>query len=316
LRLNGEVGNLRSEVNMHIRVDVPATLSNLGPGFDVVGVALDIHNSFEFKLLRPDHYTDAGVPVTREGHLVMDVAELAGEHFGARMPHGLALVQTERIPRCRGLGSSATARVAGLLAWHHMIFGRNPSSDEMVTFLAEHEGHADNVAAALLGGVSVSARVGEGLVTRTFSPPRGLSVALCIPEREVSTEDARRALPASLSRSDVVFQTSHLALLLVGLFTGDRESLRAGVADRLHHPYRAPLIGPVDVALARAQMAGAVTSFISGSGSTLAAFVPEGVNPMLVARAMARPFESDGVSCEVRQASFCRSGASVDILDV
>jgi homoserine kinase len=240
-------------------------------------------------------YLEGTAPADPASHALFATVEAAEERFGVRLTHGLHVHQQERVPRSRGLGSSATARVAGLLSWMHYS-GRQLALTDALAFLSELEGHPDNVVAAMVGGVAFS--TGEApLVWRRIAPIAGLKVALCIPARAVQTSEARAVLPPSYDRADVVFNSRRLAFLMHGLMMGDAESLRLGVEDRVHHPYRKGLIGPVDEAIASASAAGAVCGFISGSGSTLAAFVLDS-DADSVAEALAAPLRAAGLRCE------------------
>jgi homoserine kinase len=280
-----------------IEVVVPGTLSNLGAGFDVVGLAVGLHNTVRLTPLPLGQWRADGREVAPSDHLVLATALAAGEAFGVPLPHGLAVEQVEQVPRARGLGSSAIARVAGLLGWAQLT-GAAPPLVDLLAFLVEAERHPDNVLPAMLGGCVFS--TGERpLAWRRLVPPARLRVALAIPAVQVSTERARGVLPASYARADLVFNTRRLAFLLDGLRTGDPESLALGSGDRVHQPYRAPLIGPVDEALAAARAAGAASAFISGSGSTLAALiVDDAVSGQAVADALAAPFRVAGIEVQ------------------
>jgi homoserine kinase len=279
-----------------LAVVVPATLSNLGPGFDVLGMAVTRYNQFLIASEgRRGEYVEGASPADPASHALFATVEAAEARFGDRLTHGLRVHQQERVPRSRGLGSSATARVAGLLAWMNAT-GRKLSLADALAFLTELEGHPDNVVAAMLGGVTWSTGAAP-FTFRKVPPVAGLQVALCIPSRVVQTREARAVLPASYDRADVVFNSRRLAFLMHGLMTGDAESLRIGVEDRVHHPWRKGLIGPVDEAIARANEAGAACGFISGSGSTLAAFVLDG-DAAAVAEALAAPLREAGLTCE------------------
>jgi homoserine kinase len=288
---------------MTYTVSVPATLSNLGPGFDVLGFAIGIHNRFTFEPTGPRGvFLDDGVEVA--GHVTASTLAACEARFGAVMPHGVSLVQDERIPRNRGQGSSATARVAGLMAWRHFT-GADISADAALGLLAELEGHADNAAPALLGGITAVLSAGNVL---RLTAPASLGVVVCVPDVEVSTDAARQALPASYEREDVVRTLGSLAWLMHGLMTADADSLRAAGDDRIHHPYRAPLIGPVDAVLDAARDAGAAHAFISGSGSTLAAFVVDG-DAAAVGAAMRETLARSGIASDARVVTPASEGA-------
>lgn len=294
---------------MVLPVVVPASLSNLGPGFDVLGCALHLFNQFMFTRAEAGVFQDGAKHVDPDAHLVFSTFRAAARAFGGHVPHGVQLHQEAQVPRSRGLGSSATARVAGLLAHMHYASVR-PSLDEALDFLCREEGHPDNICAAMLGGVTLGTQTPRGFRHARFDPVEHLRVALCVPDKELATEDARRVLPEQVSRGDAAFNINRTAFLMHGLVTGDAEALRIGTEDRLHQPYRAPLIGPVDASLAAAQEAGAAGAFISGSGTTLAALiVDDAVDADRVARAMRRPFVRAGVQAEAKSLRVCRFGA-------
>lgn len=281
---------------------VAATLSNLGPGYDVLGLALDWGNRFT---LRPTpeagRWTDRGTPVDAEGHALFAAVEETCRHLGRALPHGLDLVQEERVPRARGLGSSATARVAGVRAAAAFL-GEELGRNEVFSLTAALEGHPDNAAPAALGGLCLCLPPSDDSPGRVLQPPVAaeLRVALCIPERRVQTQAARAVMPATVPLADTVFTAAHLGALVTGLLTGDLDALAAGLADRLHTPVRAPLLGPFHAVDTAARAAGALPAFISGSGSTLAAFVPDGVDAAAVAEAMCRAYRPGGGPCAPR----------------
>lgn len=273
-------------------VSVPGTLSNLGPGYDALGLAVSLTNRFTFRFDAPG-FSAEGVPVDPDDHLTLATARRAAQAFGVELP-SLHVRQEEQVPRARGLGSSATARVAGLLAATSPRATPVPV-EEQLAFLCEEEGHPDNVVPALLGGLCVVGFEGRRLRHLRLAPPKGLVVALCVPDLEVSTPEARRILPATVSHHDAAFTAGRMAFLMAGLLGGHHEALAIGVQDRLHQDHRAPLIGPVDQAFEAARAAGALASFVSGSGSTLASFVPDGGPVQAVAEAMCGPFREGGI---------------------
>ena len=286
---------------MGIPIVVPASLSNLGPGFDVLGMAVSLFNRFDVSAEGPvGHVSVSGALVDPQEHVLVKTMRAAEARFGSRLTHGVSISQTDRVPWNRGLGSSATAHVAGYVAWAHFT-GKRPPIEEALDFLTEQEGHPDNVVAAMLGGLTAGTRTDAGFRTFRLDAPPSLRVALCIPAIEVRTADARKVLPASYSRTDAVFNGNRLAFLVHGLVTGDAGSVRVGQEDRLHTPYRKPLVGPVDEAIAGANAAGAASAFISGSGSTMAAFVMDAsVDAARVSEALAAPFRAMGTPVETR----------------
>lgn len=284
---------------MRIPIVVPASLSNLGPGFDVLGMAVALFNQFDVAAEGPAGFARVeDAPVAADDHLLVRTVRAAEEAFGTKLTHGLTIRQNDRVPWSRGLGSSATARVAAYVAWSHFT-GKRPPIEEALDFLASQEGHPDNVVAAMLGGVTAGTRTEAGFRAIRFDAPHRLRVALCIPAIEVETAAARRVLPASYPRADAVFNGNRLAFLVHGLVSGDPDSLRIGQEDRLHQPYRKHLIGPVDEVIAAATAAGAASAFVSGSGSTMAAFVLDSDrDATAIADAMAAPFRAAGTPVE------------------
>lgn len=274
---------------MEVHIEVPATLSNLGSGYDVLGLAIGVANRF---------VVTEGSSASPGSELVVRTAQRAAARFGGTLP-SIGVRQEEHVPRSRGMGSSATARVAGLLAYQHLVGPVDPA--DALGFLAEEEGHPDNVAPALLGGLVVCGAVPVRL------PIAPVRIALCVPDREVSTPLARKALPVQVDHADAVTTLAALGQLLAGLTQGDFAAIARGVHDRLHQPYRAPLIGPVDEAFAAARAAGGAP-FISGSGSTLAAFVQD--DALAVAEALAAPLRAAGIPCQVSEVAVREQGAT------
>lgn len=293
---------------MPYTLSVPATLSNLGPGFDVLGLAVGLANSFQFDDAAEGRFFADGSEVGAREHLVFSTALAASRAFGRPLRAGLSLRQDERLPRGRGLGSSATARVAGFAAWCWSS-GARPSLGEALDFLSAAEGHPDNAVAALLGGLTIAVQTGGRVEAVSVPVPAGWFFALVIPEVEISTDAARAVLPPSYAREDVVFNSARLAMLVHAFVQGAPERLREACRDRVHHPYRAPLIGPVDQAIEAALAEGASSAFISGSGSTLAAIVTDGVDPAAVALALTQPFLQAGIGARALTLAPAVSGA-------
>jgi homoserine kinase len=271
-------------------VRVPASSANLGPGFDVLAAALALH--LELEVVETGAFsvvTDLDVPRDRSNLLVRAFERLhSADGFEFRI--------SSAIPSCGGLGSSAAAVVAGLLAANHMF-----ELDADVPGLATQlEGHHDNIAAALVGGFVVCE---QGRVHR-FEPPTGLEAVLVLPSEAVPTAEARAALPDHVPLEDAVFNVGHAATLLLGLCSSDWELISAGLDDRLHQPYRAHLYPRSAELLKGATELGALGATISGAGPAVLVWCHyEQIGP--VAAALARrtkgwakviraPFESQG----------------------
>ncbi|MDQ0424262.1 homoserine kinase [Cellulomonas iranensis] len=270
----------------HVRVRVPATSANLGPGFDALGVALGLHDEIDVRALGTP---DVRVEVTGEGagevpdgedHLVVRALRAALDHVGAPQT-GLHLVCRNRVPHGRGLGSSAAAVVAGILAARGLVADPAALDDDVALALATRlEGHPDNAAPALLGGLTVawSDDAPAGGVAATGLPPvRAARLAVhpdvapvaIVPPGHLSTHAARGVLPAQVPHADAAWQAGRAALLVEAL--GRRpDLLLAATGDRLHQGYRRAVM-PASLALVDALRARGVAAVVSGAGPTVLA---------------------------------------------
>ncbi|HVW18796.1 MAG TPA: homoserine kinase [Solirubrobacteraceae bacterium] len=238
-----------------VLVRVPASSANLGPGFDSLACALAIHMELEVA-------ETGAFAVETELPIATGRRNLAVRGFERLLsPEAFSFRIRSEIPLSGGLGTSAAAYVAGLLAADALL----GAGGDLLGPAAELEGHPDNVAAALHGGFVVCA---EGRVAR-FDPPAGLEAVLVVPAEPVRTADARAALPAEVPLADAAFNAAHSALLVLGLARGDLDLVAAGLDDRLHQPYRARLYPRSADLLARARGLGALGATISGAGPTV-----------------------------------------------
>lgn len=233
-------------------VRVPASSANLGPGFDVLAVALAVH--LEVEVVETGTFgvqTALDVPRDRTNLLVRAFERLhPADSFEFRI--------ASKIPLSGGLGSSAAAIVGGLLAADHLF----ELDADILGLAVELEGHPDNVGAALEGGFVICDRDG----VHRFEPPMGLEAVVVVPDQAVRTADARAALPAQVPLADAVFNVAHAARLILGLATADWDLIAAGLRDRLHQPYRADLYPRSAELLERAASFGALGATISGAG--------------------------------------------------
>ena len=264
-----------------IRIAAPATTANLGPGYDCLGMALDIWNTVEVEPL-PDGATPS-VNVSGEGageleagpeNLVYRSMEFLYRELGRSMPP-LRIHCENDIPLARGLGSSAAA-IAGGLAAANALSGSEFAPRDLLEMAATIEGHPDNVAAAVMGGlqlvVTSAHDTGEStLYTVPVSVPAELHAVVFIPETRIATADARAVLPQQLSVADAVHNMARVALLVAGMATNHPEYLAIATQDKLHQPYRQPLFPAMKLLMKAAMDAGALGAFLSGSGSTVLA---------------------------------------------
>ena len=299
---------------MRVHVRVPATSANLGPGFDTLGLALALHNEVTAE-------DGQGVTVRIEGeganrlprdsdNVVARGVRLAYEAAG-RAFKGCALECVNRIPAARGLGSSAAAWVAGLLAGNALV-GAPLSRDAVLALAARAEGHPDNVAAAIFGGLTVSCATPEGVAAVALPVPADLAWVVLVPEVTSSTAEARALLPPSVPRADAVFNVQRVALLLASLQAGRPAALATALDDRLHQPYRLKLFPWMPEVAAAARAAGALGCVLSGAGPSLLAAVHG--DGRAVARAMERALESAGIAGTARALDVDAVGATARVL--
>ncbi len=237
-------------------VRAPASSANLGPGFDTLAAALALHMELEVRETGTFAlHTELEVPRERDRNLVVRAFERL------HPADGFEFTIRSNIPLSGGLGSSAAAVVAGLLAADHLF----ELDADVLGLATELEGHPDNVAAALHGGFVVC----EGGRAHRLEPPMGLEAVLVVPHEAVRTAEARAALPASVPLEDAVFNVAHASLLMLGLAGSDWDLIAAGLADRLHQPHRAHLYPRSAELLERARELGALGATISGAGPTV-----------------------------------------------
>ncbi len=273
-------------------VRVPATTANLGPGFDVFGLALDLHDEFFVGPSAELHITVEG---EGERELARDAENLFVRAFrrawaakGEEAPP-LRLHMVNRVPLFRGLGSSTCAVVGGLLAANHML-GNPFSRLQLLQLAKELEGHPDNAAAALHGGFVVCTVNGVNeLACATLPFPADLHIVLCIPDEPLPTELSRRVVPRDVPMRDAVYNVGHGALLLSGILQRREDLIRVGMRDRLHQPYRGAILHALEPVMEAALAAGACGSALSGAGSTILALTFR--EPERVATAMRQAAE-------------------------
>lgn len=259
-----------------IRVDVPASTTNLGPGFDVLGVALKLYNTVEIEAtgsaLRIEIEGEGADTLPRdESNLVYRAAKTVFERVNEEPPP-MTIRLVNHIPLARGLGSSGAAAVGGLMA-ANAICGARLTHDEILDMATAIDGHPDNAAASMLGGIVIASRTETGMACMKFLPPRPLDVVAVVPDFHVLTSEARAVLPASVDLQTAVFNISRASLLVAALATGDFRLLGIATDDKLHQPYREKLIpGMRDVFQAAKSADGNVAVALSGSGPTIVAF--------------------------------------------
>jgi len=295
-------------VRVHVRV--PATSANLGPGFDALGLALALHNdviaeegegvSVQIQGEGADRLARDGANVVARG--VKLAYEAAGRPF-----KGCVLECVNRIPAARGLGSSAAAWVGGLVAGNALM-GSPLSREALLGLAARAEGHPDNVAAAIFGGLTVSCGTPEGVTAVTLPVTKSLAWVVLVPEVTSATAEARALLPRSVPREDAVFNVQRVALLLAGLQAARPAALSVALEDRLHQPYRLKFFPWMPQVATAARAAGALGCVLSGAGPSLLAVVAG--DGEAVARAMEEALSGAGVRGRARILDVDPAGAS------
>lgn len=296
-----------------LRVLSPATTANLGPGFDCLGMSLDLWNTIDIIIDKPDGSVPL-VEIEGEGegelptdrtNLVYRAMEFLFREAGEAMP-SLRLMSRNQVPLCRGLGSSAAAIAGGLVAAnslsHHTF-----TSNELLEMAATIEGHPDNVAAAVLGGLRLVVSEQQQLYTAPIPVPSEIHAVLLVPDQRIATEDARRVLPERVSMADAVYNMGRIALLVAGMTTQHTEYLDVATQDRLHQPYRQSIFPAMKVIFKAARDAGALGVFLSGSGSTIMALT--GGREMTVAYEMAEAARQTGIECKLHVIKPTEQGA-------
>lgn len=274
-----------------VTVRVPGTTANLGSGFDALGIALAIHNRVRVTPTgrRGVAITSPLAPEAVAGATAM-VADSARLFFrrARKASFGFELHVSGDVPVARGLGSSTTVQL-GCVAALNAISGAGLPREALFDLVHELEGHPDNAAPATFGGFVAATEVGgRGRCVRFPVPSKARFVTL-IPGFEVKTSDARRLLPASYPKADLVHALGRAAVITAAFASGDLGSLRGLFDDRVHQPYRAPLIPGLDAAIAAGVRAGAIGGWLSGSGSTVICLATGGTEA--VARAMRQHIE-------------------------
>ena len=289
-------------IGQRVIVDVPATTANLGPGFDCLGAALDLNNRFAMRRIEGGGERFELIIEGSEGshlrggpeNLVYRAAQRVWKAAGLE-PVALEARVRLAVPPARGLGSSATAIVAGLMGANALV-GEPLSKEKLLELAIDIEGHPDNVVPSLLGGLCMTAKAASQrwrVVRCEWTST--VKAVVAIPSIRLSTSEARRAMPKAIPVSDAVVNLGALTLLLQGLRTGNGDLISDGMHDRLHEPYRWRLIKGGDQVEQAAMDAGAWGCAISGAGPSVLALCAEDKG-MAVSRAMVRAWEAAGVA--------------------
>ncbi|MEW6084553.1 MAG: homoserine kinase [Chloroflexota bacterium] len=301
---------------MKITIKVPATSANLGPGFDALGLALDLWNvttvtpAKEFSVRVTGE--GAGRLASGKNNLIIRAAQRLAERAGKSLPvfHAECVNQ---IPLSSGMGSSSAAIVTGLLAGNASL--ENPfSREEILNFACEMEGHPDNVAPAMLGGLVVSTTsYSKGMeqgkvIARQIPIDMNMHITIVLPDFYLPTKQARAALPKKVSMKNAIHNISRTALVIEALRIGDLDLLGKVITDRLHQPYRLKLIPGAASAMNAAKEAGASAVALSGAGPSVIAF---STGEAGIGESMKRAFETAGLKARIFRLGVSSRGSEI-----
>ena len=254
---------------------LPATSANLGPGFDCLGLALDLWSAATLEA-REVEVEQPQEPLTQ---MALAAAQAFYEASGVAAPRGLSFDWRNGFPLARGLGASAAVRAASLLG-ANALAGNPLNVEELLPIGAALEDHADNITPTLLGGLQVAVWEEGRVVHAPVAVPAGLRVVLMVPDMAMPTDESRRLLAAEVAREDAVYNVGHASLLIASLAAGRLELLAMACDDRLHQPARSQLLPAMGSIIDAARSAGALCSYLSGCAATSAACGSAGGSPI------------------------------------
>lgn len=300
-------------MSVAVKVCVPGTTANCGPGFDAVGIACTVYNDLELILSKQGSLVieiegeGKDVIPTDESNIVWQVIQTVLQKVGQEY-QGVYIKMYNRIPLARGLGSSAAAIVAGIFA-ANAATGNTLSKEEMFDMATAIEGHPDNVAPAIFGGITVSIMQEQQARYLRFVPPEKLSMVVAIPDFNLSTHAARQVLPQTVPFKDAVFNISRTALVIGALCQGQFEHLRYALEDKIHQPYREHLIPGMQQVFNAALAHGALGVAMSGAGPCLIAFASENFDN--IGAGMVEAFASNQIKANYLVLEIDSNGATV-----
>lgn len=292
-----------------VKVRVPATSANMGPGFDTLGIAFNLYNEFEF--------SEEGKEVKFHGfkeefsnkeNVVYKAMITCFNQCGYK-PKGLRIsLVKEEIPISRGLGSSSTCIVAGLLGANY-IMGNPLSIDELFKIGVVIEGHPDNVAPAFFGGMVVSVVEDNEVFYNKIDVKEGISFVAIIPDFQLSTSVARKVLPEEVKFKDAIYNISRVSLMISAFSNGNYDLLKYGCKDTLHEKYRSPLIKNYDLVYNKCISFGALSCFLSGAGPTIMVIIKDNENEIV--NNIKNFLQDENISWKVQELSIDNLGAIV-----
>ncbi|MGL4569908.1 MAG: homoserine kinase [Clostridium sp.] len=291
-----------------IKVRVPATSANMGPGFDSLGIALNLYNEYSFSEIEEGlQFEGVEEEFCNEKNIIYIAMLKYFEKYNYKVKGLKISITKQDIPISRGLGSSSSCIVAGLIGASG-IMGNKLSKNELLDLAVEIEGHPDNVAPALLGGVVIAIKEDGKTIYDTVKVARDLKFVAIVPDFKLSTEKARSVLKKNICMEDVIFNIGRVALLVTALTNGNDNILKYACNDRVHEIYRGSLIKKFDIIKKEAYNNGALASFLSGAGPTIMAIVLKGSD---FSNKIKEVLKREGLNFEVLELSKDNKGAIV-----
>ena len=293
-----------------IVVTVPATSANIGPGFDCLGIALNLYNKFIFEKKDDFEYINVLEKYANINNLVVRSAIKTYDYLKVDIIP-FSLEESEEVPISRGLGSSATCIVAGILAANYFA-GEKLTLDEMLNIATSIEGHPDNVTPAIVGGLVFSSIEEDGsIIYRKLNWPKEWKLTVCIPDFELSTSISRSVIPKEIPLSDAIFNLKHSAMLIYAIETKDEELMKRALNDKIHQPYRMKLIpGMNDILESFKHEQGVLGAVLSGAGPTLLV-ISKDYNTDKIKSNVKEIWNSFGISSEIRTLDIEEQGAVI-----
>lgn len=298
-----------------IKIKAPASTSNLGPGFDTLSLALDWSNEFTFRVTNEA----LKINLLNYSKLPQDNTNLVYKSFCEafkkfkKTPPGIELDIDCKFPLAAGLGSSASAIVSGLLA-ANVLLDEALKKEEILSLATKLEGHPDNCAAAIYGGLTISVTSDEDVYISRFPWPQELLIIVVVPDFELPTRISRELLPPKITYGDATFNVSRTAFLLSSLLNRDWDGLKIGFQDRLHQPFRRDLVPGMETVLNEALAQGAYGATLSGAGPTLVAFVNDKIKAENIGKKMTEKWQEFKIKSTHKVLNVALEGAKIESL--
>jgi homoserine kinase len=298
------------------RIKVPATSANIGPGFDAMGLALELYLQIDVQPLdngiQKIVWSDPSItPLPDDKNLILTALKTTLRRLGHEQQGFELIIHDCQIPFSRGLGSSASAIVAGIVAANELC-AKKMNTKDIIDWATELEGHPDNVVPAILGGMSISIQSAEKVYSTQIPVPEKLAFAVLVPDFELSTKLAREALPESYSKSDCIHNLSRAAFLVASFNNNSTEGLREALNDRIHQPYRIGLIQDGATVLDKTRELGAIGEFISGAGPTLIALYDKSNSEFK--HLLSEELSKLSTNWTLLDLDVCRQGVTVEVI--